>query len=168
MNNRHRINGQIRGVREVRLIDGSGQMVGVVLLSAALSQALTEGVDLVEINRNSNPPVCKLLDYGKFKYDNAKAAKEARRNQKVVDIKEVTLRPATDTNDLLVKAKHIKEWLSDGDKVKITVRMKGRERVHPDQGVKVIQELLLSSGPHKLEVPPKAEGKFIIAMIAPC
>lgn len=168
MNYRHRLNEQIRGVREVRLIDAEGKMIGVVPFVQALTKAQTEGLDLVEMNRNGNPPVCKLLDYGKFKYDNAKAAKEARKNQHVIDIKELTLRPATDTHDLLVKAKHVKEWLEDGDKVKITVRMKGRERVHPDQGIQVIRELLAEVGTHKIEQQPRAEGKFITALIAPC
>lgn len=168
MNYRHRLNEQIRGVREVRLIDADGKMVGVVPFLQALNKAQIEGLDLVEMNRNGNPPVCKLLDYGKFKYDNAKAAKEARKNQHIIDIKELTLRPATDTHDLLVKAKHVKEWLEDGDKVKITVRMKGRERVHPDQGIQVIRELLSEVGSHKIEQQPRAEGKFITALIAPC
>lgn len=168
MNYRHRVNEQIRGVRDVRLIDADGKMVGVVPFFQALNKAQTEGLDLVEMNRNGNPPVCKLMDYGKFKYDNAKAAKEARKNQHVVEVKELTLRPATDTHDLLVKAKHVKEWLEDGDKVKITVRMKGRERVHPDQGVQVIRDLLAQVGSHKVEQAPRAEGKFITAMIAPC
>lgn len=167
MNYRHRINEQIRGVREVRLIDAEGKMVGVVTYFAALDRARLENLDLVEMNRNGAPPVCKLIDYGKFKYDNAKAAKEARKNQHITEVKEVTLRPATDDHDLLVKAKHVKEWLSEGDKVKIVVRMKGRERVHPDQGVNIIMELLRNIGTHKVEVQPRAEGKFIVAMIAP-
>lgn len=168
MNYRHRINEQIRGVRDVRLIDGEGKMVGVIPFYQALEKARADNLDLVEMNRNGNPPVCKILDYGKFKYDNAKAAKEAKKNQHVVEVKEMTLRPATDTHDLLVKAKHVKEWLEDGNRVKITVRMKGRERVHPDQGVNIIRELLQNVGTHKVEVPPRAEGKFIVAMIASC
>lgn len=165
--NRHRINRLIRGVNEVRLIDENGQMLGIVGFSDALREAQTKGFDLVEMNRNSNPPVCKLLDYGKFKYENAKAAKEARKNQQIVEVKEVTLRPATDLHDILVKAKHVKEWLEEGDKVRITIRMRGRERVHPDQGLNVISQLLAEVGSHKVEMQPKAEGKLIVALIAP-
>lgn len=165
--NRHRINNLIRGVNEVRLIDENGQMVGVLDVSEARKRAREAGLDLVEMNRNAVPPVCKILDYGKFKYENAKAAKEAKKNQQIVSVKEVTLRPATDDHDILVKAKHVKEWLEEGDKVRITIRMRGRERVHPDQGIAVIQQLLAEVGVHKVEMQPKTEGKLIVAMIAP-
>lgn len=165
---RHRTNEQIRGAFQVRLIDSEGKMIGIIPFREALVQAQTAGLDLVEMNRNSNPPVCKILNYGKFKYDAAKAAKEARKNQKIQELKEVTLRPVTDDHDLLIKAKHIKGWLEEGDKVKIVVKMRGRERAHPEEGIKIIRELLAAVGPHKVTSQPSAEGKFIAAMIEPC
>jgi translation initiation factor IF-3 len=165
---RHRINEQIRGVYQVRLIDSSGKMIGIVPIKEALSQAQNAGLDLVEMNRNGNPPVCKILNYGKFKYDQVKTAKEAKKKQHIQDIKEVTLRPVTDTHDLLTKAKHVKEWLQAKDKVKIVVRMKGREKVHPDLGMNIIKELLLNVGPYKVvQAPQSTDGRFIFAMIEP-
>lgn len=165
---RHRINEQIRGVGSIRLIDGDGKMIGIVPIREGLEKARALGVDLVEINRAGNPPVCKLLDYGKFKYDQVKAAKEAKKNHQVQDIKEVTVRPATDTHDLLVKAKHIKEWLEAGDRVRLIVKMKGRERIHPDQGLQVIREILSEVGPHKiLGQPQNVDGKHIILTLDP-
>lgn len=164
---RNRINEQIRGVYEVRLVDASGKMVGLVPFQDALRQAYAQGLDLVEMNRNNNPPVCKILDYGKFKYDQTKAQKQARKNQVIQEIKELTLRPVTDVHDLEVKANHVKEWLEDGDKVQIIVRLKGREKAHPEQATEIIKKLLLSVGPHKIEAQPRADGKHVIATIVP-
>lgn len=164
--NRHRTNEQIRGVREVRLIDSAGKMIGIVLLQAAKDQAASENLDLVEMNRSSNPPVCKIMDFGKYKYELSKSMKEAKKNQHVVELKEMTLRPVTDTHDLLVKAKHVKEWLEDGCKVKITVRMKGRERAHPIQAIEIIKELLANVGQHKVEQPPREEGKLVSCTVS--
>lgn len=165
---RHRINEQIRGVHSVRLVDGEGKMIGIVHIREALEKARASNLDLVEMNRNGNPPVCKLLDYGKFKYDQAKAAKEAKKNHHIQDIKEVTVRPATDTHDLLVKAKHIREWLENGDRVRLVVKMRGREKIHPDQGLAVIKEILAEVGAHKaLGQPQNVDGKHIILTIDP-
>lgn len=165
--NKHRINFQIKGVSEVRLIDENGQMAGVLDVFEARRRAKEAGLDLVEMNRNSNPPVCKIMDYGKFKFENAKAAKEAKKNQQIVSVKEVTLRPATDLHDIQIKAKYIKDWFESGDKVRIVIRMKGRERVHPQQGMDVLNSLLTEVGPHKVEIQPRTEGKIIVAQIAP-
>jgi translation initiation factor IF-3 len=164
---RYRTNEQIRGVYQVRLIDSEGKMIGIMPFREAFTRAQGLGMDLVEINRNSSPPVCKILNYGKFKYDTAKAVKEARKKQHIAELKELTLRPVTDTHDLLVKAKHAKGWLEDGDKVKIIVKMKGRERVHPEQGTQVIRELLTEIGPHKMQGQPQADGRYITVIIEP-
>lgn len=166
-NIRNRANEQIRGVREVKLIDSEGKFLGTIPFFKALEQAKFEGLDLVEVNRNAFPPTCKIMDFGKYKYEQEKAQKEAKKNQKNVTLKEVVLRPVTDTHDVQVKAKHVKEWLADGDKVKITVKMRGRERVHPDQGIEIINKLLSEVGSYKLESSPRLDGKFIVAMIAP-
>jgi len=166
-NIRNRINEQIRGVYEVRLVDASGKMIGLVSFQEALKQAYSQNLDLVEMNRNNNPPVCKILDYGKFKYEQSKAQKQARKNQVIQEIKELTLRPVTDMHDLLVKAEHVKEWLAEGDKVQIIVRLKGREKAHPEQATEIIKKLLLSVGPHKVEAQPRADGKHVIATIIP-
>jgi translation initiation factor IF-3 len=164
---RQRINHQIRGVHEVRLVDATGKMVGIVSFQEALGQAHAQGLDLVEMNRNNNPPVCKILDYGKFKYEQSKAQKQARKNQFVQETKELTLRPVTDTHDLLVKAGHVKEWLEDGDRVQVVVRLKGREKAHPEQATEIIKKLLLSVGPHKVEAQPRADGRNVTATIGP-
>lgn len=165
---RHRINEQIRGIREVRLIDAEGKLIGIMPFREALEKATLQGLDLVEMNRNGNPPVCKLLNYGKYKYDLAKSTKEAKKNQHIQDIKEVTVRPATDTHDLATKAKHIKDWLADGDRVRLIVKMKGRERIHPDQGMLVIKEILAEVGPCKsLGQPQLVDGKHIILTLDP-
>mgnify|MGYP002066940897 FL=1 len=162
---RYRTNEQIRGVYQVRLIDTDGKMIGIVPFREALTTAQNLGLDLVEINRNASPPVCKVLNYGKFKYDQAKSAKEARKNQHAQELKELTLRPVTDTHELLVKAKHARGWLEDGDKVKIIVKMKGRERVHPEQATLVIRELLKEIGTHKMQGQPQVDGKYVTVII---
>lgn len=163
---RYRANEGIRGVNQIRLIDIEGKMVGVVPFWDAINKARAEGLDLVEINRGASPPVCKILDFGKFKYDQEKAAKEAKKKQVIQELKEVSLRPATDTHDVLVKAKHVKEWLEEGSRIKIVVKMKGREKAHPEQAVKIVQELLNNSGPHKvLGQIQNLDGRQIVAMI---
>lgn len=164
---RHRINFQIRGVQQVRLVDATGKMVGIVPIEEAQKQAEMAGLDLVEMNRNNNPPVCKILDYGKFKYDQTKAQKLARKNQVIQEVKELNLRPVTDTHDLLVKASHVKEWLEEGNKVQIIVKLRGRERAHPEQATEIIKKLLEQVGSYRMDLNPKAEGKNVIAAISP-
>lgn len=164
---KYRVNEQIRGLREVRLIDQHGNMVGIVGIYQAVEMVKESGLDLVEVNRNANPPVCKILDYGKFKYEQTKAQKEARKNQQIQDVKEVVIRPATDTHDILVKAKHIKGWLEQGDKVRIVVKMRGREKIHPDQALKVVNELLSNCEPYTVEQSPRVEDRFILCQISP-
>ena len=163
---KYRFNESIKGVKQVRLIDNEGNPIGILSFDEALATAYNAGFDLVEISRKAYPPVCKLVNYDKFRYDLVKSAKEAKKKQHVPDIKEVTIRPSTDTNDLYIKSKHIKSWFDDGDKVKVIVRMKGRERVHPEQCTEVINTLLEYIGPHNMESAPHEEGRSIVMLIA--
>lgn len=135
-----RINRRIR-VPRVRLVDDQGTMVGILPTDDALRMAEERGYDLVEVSPNSSPPVCRLMDYGQFKYELAKKAKEARKKQKTIKIKEVKVRPKTDEGDLRTKCNAIKRFLEDGDKVKVSVAFRGRERVHMDVGYKVIDRM---------------------------
>ena len=138
-----RINEAIRGVKEVRLIDETGQNVGVVSLEDALKRAETAGSDLVEISPDASPPVCKILDYGKFKYQEQKKAAEARKNQKVVEIKEIKMRPGIDDHDYEVKMRAIARFFEEGDKVKVTLRYRGREMAHQEIGTKLLDLSLI-------------------------
>ncbi len=162
-----RINDMIR-IREVQLIDESGENRGVTQTRDAIQMAQDAGLDLVEVAPNAVPPVCKIMDYGKFKFEQQKKAAEARRNQKVVEIKEIKLRPAIDDHDYEVKMKAIKRFFEEGDKVKITLRFRGREMAHQDIGMKVLQrvkeEINLIG---KVEQEPKLEGRQMIMVIAP-
>lgn len=161
---KYRTNEQIRGVYHVRLIDAEGKMIGIVPIRDALEKAQNLGLDLVELNRNSNPPVCKLLNFGKFKYEQMKQAKKKQHIQK---LKEVVLRPVTDTHDIKVKANHIRQWLEDGDKVKIIIKMRGREKIHPEQGFLVLKELLSNVEQYKQIGNPINDGKTIMVVLDP-
>ena len=163
---KYRANELIRGVREVRLIDHEGKMVGIVPFYKALEMSRDSNLDLVEVGAG-NPPVCKILDFGKFKYEQAKAAKEARKNQQVTEIKEVVLHPSTEEHDLLVRAKQITAWLQEGNKVSITVKMRGRERIHPEKAVEIITVLLGHSGPHAVDSPIKKEDRRVFVFVSP-
>lgn len=166
MEKKYRVNEGIRGIRETRLIDAEGKMVGIVPFYDALKRSREANLDLVEIT-HGNPPVCKILDFGKFKYEQAKAAKEARKNQQVMEIKEVVLHPSTEENDILIRARQIKDWLSDNSKVRITVKMRGRERAHPDVAIGIINTLLSHCGPHQLEGSVKKEDRIVFCSILP-
>ena len=135
-----RINEQIR-VREVRLIDENAQNVGVVPKLEAASRALEAGLDLVEISPEAQPPVCKIMDFGKFKYQEQKKAAEARKKQKVVEVKEIKMRPGIDDHDYDTKMKAIRRFFEEGDKVKITLRFRGREMAHTHLGVDVLNRV---------------------------
>src|SRR5271155_2248056 len=124
-----RVNEEIR-VPQVRLIDQDGEMMGVMTARDAMLRAFAVGLDLVEISPNADPPVCKILDYGKYKYEQQKKAAEARKNQKVIELKEIKLRPNIDDHDFEIKMKSAKAFLTEGDKVKITLRFRGREMAH--------------------------------------
>lgn len=135
-----RINKRIR-VPEVRLVDDDGEMVGVVPTQEAMRMAEEKGLDLVEVAATARPPVCKLMDFGQYKYELTKKAKEAKKNQKIVKIKEIKVRPKTDEGDLQTKCNRIKKFLGDGDKVKVSVFFRGRERAHMEVGFKVINRM---------------------------
>ena len=150
------------------LIDASGEKKGVVPIDKAISIALAEGLDLVEISPKSNPPVCKIIDYGKYKYQNQKRANEAKKKQKNIDVKEIKFRPNIDTHDYQVKMRSVEKFLSEGDKVKITLRFRGREMVHQDRGVSLLEKVreeIDTIG--KVELLPKMEGRQMVMVLAP-
>lgn len=162
-----RINDAIRAPR-VRLIDEEGEMLGIMPARAALEKALEAGLDLVEISPNADPPVCKILDYGKFRYQEQKKRAEARKKQKVIEIKELKLRPVIDDHDLAVKLKAANRFLDDGDKVKFTLRFRGREMAHQDLGLKLLNRVKEALADKiKVEQEPKSEGRQIIMVVGP-
>jgi translation initiation factor IF-3 len=155
-------------VPEVRLIDHTGQNVGVVATSAAMARAVEAGLDLVEISPDSKPPVAKILDYGKFKYQEQKKAAEARKRQKVVEIKEIKMRPSIDDHDYDVKMRAIKRFFDEGDKVKVTLRFRGRELSHQELGWQVLQRVKSDTEPlAKVEAEPRMEGRQMVMVLAP-
>ena len=162
-----RINEHIR-VREVRLIDETGQNVGVVPTIDARQRAVDAGLDLVEVSPDAAPPVCKILDFGKYKYQEQKKAAEARKNQKVVEIKEIKMRPGIDDHDYDVKMRAIRGFFEEGDKVKITLRFRGREMAHTDLGMDVLKRVKADiEAIAKVESEPRFEGRQMVMMLAP-
>ena len=143
-------------------------MIGVVKLNKALEMAESVGLDLVEVSPNAKPPVCKILDYGKFKFEDQKKAAKARKKQKIIDIKEIKFRPNIDTNDFNVKIKNVTKFLLSGDKVKITMRYRGREMAHRELGIKVLDKIKeQTSSLSRVELDPKLEGRQAIMILAP-
>jgi translation initiation factor IF-3 len=162
-----KINDQIRA-REVRLIDETGTNVGVVARFDAQERANTAGLDLVEISPDAEPPVCKILDYGKFKYQEQKKAAEARQTQKIVEIKEIKMRPSIDDHDYDTKIKAMKRFFEEGDKVKVTLRFRGREMAHMQLGMQVLQRVKVDFGDTvKIESEPRLEGRQMVMVLAP-
>ena len=162
-----RINDEIRSAK-ILLIDQNGEKQGIMPITAALEAAEEVGLDLVEISPNSDPPVCKILDYGKFKFQEQKKKNEARKRQKTVEIKEIKLRPNIDTHDYDVKAKAMHRFFEEGDKVKVTLRFRGRELAHPELGMKLLQQVKTDFEPvAKVEYEPRMEGKQMIMILAP-
>ena len=162
-----RINREIKA-KEVRLINYNGENAGVVSLAEALKIAQEVGLDLIEISPQVTPPVCKVLDYGKYKYEMQKKKNEAKKNQKVVSIKELKLRPMIDTHDYEVKVKQAKKFLAQGDKVKFTMRYKGREMSANDMGKEILNKLLEDlDGLCKVDSAPKMEGKQMFMIVSP-
>jgi len=162
-----RINDAIRA-REVRLIDADGQNVGVVSRFDAMAKATEAGMDLVEVSPDADPPVCKILDYGKFKYQEQKKAAEARKNQKIVEIKEIKMRPAIDDHDYDVKMRAIRRFFEEGDKVKITLRFRGREMAHQELGMDVLRRVKADVVEiAKVESEPRLEGRQMVMVLAP-
>jgi len=152
----------------VRLISSTGEQLGIVSTRQAMSMAEEEDIDLVEISPNATPPVCKLMDFGKFKYEQSKKRDEAKKKQKQVQIKEIKFRPGTDDGDYNIKMRNIQRFLAEGDKVKITLRFRGREMAHQQLGaqlLKRVQEDLVEVG--AVEQFPKMEGRQMVMMVAP-
>ena len=153
---------------QVRLIDQDGEMVGVMNAREAVQRAFAVGLDLVEISPNADPPVCKILDFGKFKYEQQKKKNEARKRQKVVEIKEIKVRPNIDENDYQVKIRAMKSFIDEGDKVKVTLRFRGREMAHQDIGVKVLERIRTEMDPlTKVEQMPRMENRQMIMVLSP-
>ena len=152
----------------IRLVDERGQMAGVVSLREALEKAVEAGLDLVEIAPTASPPVCKILDYGKFKYEEQKKKNEARKKQKVIEIKEIKLRPTIDDNDYNIKMKAMQRFLQEGDKVKVTLRFRGRELAHQELGMAVLVRVRDDLDEvAKVEQMPKMEGRQMVMVVAP-
>lgn len=152
----------------MRLIDEQGNQVGIVPTHEALAMARDRGLDLMEISPNAQPPVCKICDYGKFKYEKKKKEHEAKKKQTVIKVKEVQLRPQTDEHDREYKFRNIRQFLLDGDKAKITVMFRGREITYVDQGFKMMKQLSeMVKDIAVVEAAPKLEGKKLIMVLAP-
>jgi len=162
-----RINEHIRAP-EIRLIGAEGENVGVVTPERAVDMAIEAGLDLVEISPNATPPVCKIMDFGKFKYEQQKRESEARKKQKIIEVKEVKFRPNTDTNDYDVKMRNVMRFLEAGDKVKVTLRFRGREMAHQNLGRELLERVADDvEGTGKVENMPKMEGRQMVMMIGP-
>lgn len=163
----HQLNEDIRD-KEIRVIDTTGEQLGIMSPRDALARAYDQGLDLVKISPNATPPVCKIMDYGKFRFDQLKKEKEARKNQRVVEIKEIRMSPGIDTNDLNVKMRNAMKFLKEGNRVKVTVRFRGREMAHTDIG----EQLLIRFGEGCAEVAnvdkkPKLDGRFMTLFLSP-
>lgn len=162
-----RLNERIR-VPQVRLIDENGEQVGIVPTQQALQMARDKGLDLMEVAAGASPPVCKICDYGKFKYEKKKKEAQARKNQVVVKVKEVQLRPNTDEHDLSYKIKNAQEFIDEGDKVKFTILFRGREIAHTEPGFRMCKEVIERLGEAAIvELAPKLEGKKLMMILAP-
>ncbi|MFN3938378.1 MAG: translation initiation factor IF-3 [Gemmobacter sp.] len=162
-----RVNDRIRAP-EIRLIGPEGENIGVVTPSRALALAQEAGLDLVEISPTAVPPVCKIMDFGKFKYEQQKREAEARKKQKIIEIKEIKFRPGTDTHDYEVKMRSVMKFLGEGDKVKVTLRFRGREMAHQQLGLELLNRVAADVGDAgKIESMPKLEGRQMVMMIAP-
>ncbi len=162
-----RVNERIRAP-EIRLIGAEGENVGVVTPLRAMQLAEEAGLDLVEISPNAEPPVCKIMDFGKYKYENQKREAEARKKQHIIEIKEIKFRPGTDTHDYDVKMRSVLKFLAEGDKVKVTLRFRGREMAHQDLGLELLNRVAADvTETGKIEQMPKLEGKQMVMMISP-
>jgi translation initiation factor IF-3 len=162
-----RINQEIRS-RDVQLIDDTGANRGITPTQEAIAIAQAAGLDLVEISPNTTPPICKILDYGKYKYQAQKKAAEARKKQKTVEVKEIKLRPGIDTHDYDVKMRSMRRFFEEGDKVKVTLRFRGREMAHQDLGYKLLDRVKEDTATiAKVELSPMSEGRQIVMILAP-
>jgi translation initiation factor IF-3 len=162
-----RINHEI-DAREVRLVAEDGSMIGVVPLRDALMRADEAGLDLVEVSPTAKPPVCKILDYGKFKYESQKKANAARKKQKVIEVKEIKMRPSIDDNDYGIKMKKVRLFIDEGDKVKVTMRFRGREMAHQHIAMDLLNKVKEQMADiAKVEQMPRLEGRQMIMVMAP-
>jgi translation initiation factor IF-3 len=162
-----RINEMIRS-HSVRVIDENGEQKGVIATADAIKLAKEQGLDLVEVSPGADPPVCKILDFGKYRFEQGKKQRESKKKQKQVKLKEMRMQPKIDEHDLSFKVKHIREFLADGSKVKVTIRFRGREMAHKELGKAVLDRVLeMLEDTFILEAPPKMEGRFMSLMIAP-
>ena len=153
---------------EIRLIGAEGENVGLITPESALNMATEVGLDLVEISPNAEPPVCKIMDFGKYKYEQQKKESEARKKQKTIEVKEIKFRPNTDTHDYEVKMRSVNKFLDNGDKVKITMRFRGREMAHQELGRKLLERVSEDTKEiGKIDSIPKLEGRQIVMLINP-
>jgi len=162
-----RVNQAIRA-KEIRLIDAEGEQAGIVSVPEALKKAETQGLDLVEISPNAKPPVCRIMDYGKYLYEQKKKAAKAKKNQQQIQVKEVKLRPVTDKGDYEVKLRNLIRFLEHGDKAKVTIRYRGREMAHQEIGAELMQKLIIDLEDYGVpENRPKQEGRQLVVVFAP-
>lgn len=153
---------------QVRLIDQDGEMQGVMTAREAIQRAFSVGLDLLEISPNAEPPVVKILDFGKYKYEQQKKKNEARKKQKVIEIKEIKVRPNIDENDYQVKMRAMKSFIEEGDKVKVTLRFRGREMAHQEIGVRVLERIRSEMDPvTKVEQMPRMENRQMVMVLSP-
>jgi translation initiation factor IF-3 len=161
------VNEEIR-VPQVRLIDQDGEMQGVMSAREAVQRAYAVGLDLLEISPNADPPVVKILDFGKYKYELQKKKNEAKKKQKVIEIKEIKVRPNIDENDYQVKMRAMKSFIEEGDKVKVTLRFRGREMAHQDIGIRVLERIRSEMDPTtKVEQMPRMENRQMVMVLSP-
>lgn len=152
----------------MRVVDQNGEQLGVISVDRAISLAAESGLDLVEVAPNAEPPVCKILDFGKFKYEAQKKRNEARKKQKTIEVKEIKMRPSIDEHDYQVKVRNMRRFLDEGDKVKVTIRFRGRELSHQDLGMKVLDRVRDELDElSKVEQIPKMEGRQMVMVISP-
>ena len=154
--------------REVRVIGAEGEQLGILQRNEAIAMAREIGCDLVEVSSNATPPVCRIMDYGKFKYEQQKKKQDAKKRQAVVQVKEIKVRPKTDEHDYETKLKHIRSFLEDGDRCKVTVFFRGRELVHNDRGIEILERIVKDlEDVGKVEQEPRAEGRTLQMLVVP-
>ncbi|MDR0721648.1 MAG: translation initiation factor IF-3 [Treponema sp.] len=162
-----RINEQIR-VREVRLIRDEGEQQGIIPTLEALAIAKVQGLDLVEVAPQAVPPVVKIMDYGKFKFENEKKVRDSKKKQKLLKLKEIRMQPKIDEHDIEFKSKHVREFLAEGNKVKVTIRFRGRELAHTELGLDVLKDVLKRiEGEYVMDKAPTMEGRFMSMVVSP-
>ncbi len=162
-----RINEDI-GVPQVRLIDENGEQVGIVPTDNAIERAVTAQLDLVELDPNADPPVCRIMDFGKWKFEQSKKQQAAKKKQKQIQVKEVKFRPGTDSGDYEVKLRNLKRFLEDGDKIKVTMRFRGREMAHQELGLELLERVEKDLEDHAaVDQRPKVEGRMMVMMMSP-